>query len=447
MPFGAAASFFRTGKFFIKEATALNILTMGSRGSRVQLLQLALNRAGVGVLTLDGVFGMATRCALRRFQSQNGLAADGVAGCATSAALMPYYTGFASVRLHRGDTFFKLSEQYGTPLHAILTANPGTDPERLRVGESVVVPLPFNIVPTETDYNSELVGYCVRGLAARYPFIKTGQLGKSVMGRPLWYIALGGGEKRLFYSAAHHANEWITIPVLLRFAELYAKAYAENGSVFGHPARELFESASIYIAPCVDPDGVDLVTGALPNGEFLRTARRIAEDYPAYFFPSGWKANILGVDLNLQYPAGWERARDNKLAQGISGPAPADYVGAAPLTAPESRAMYNFTLSLAPELILAYHTQGEVIYWRYLDYEPPRARKIAESLAAVSGYAALSTPYASGFAGFKDWFIQDFNRPGYTVEAGLGVNPLPISQFDEIFAANLGILASAPLLI
>ena len=50
------------------------------------------------------------------------------------------------------------------------------------------------------------------------------------------------------------------------------------------------------------------------------------------------------------------------------------------------------------------------------------------------------TPYASGHAGYKDWFIQDFNRPGYTIEAGLGENPLPLSQFDTIYRENLGIL-------
>ena len=128
-------------------------------------------------------------------------------------------------------------------------------------------------------------------------------------------------------------------------------------------------------------------------------------------------------------------------------PAPADYVGSAPLSAPESRAMYDYTLSLSPKLILAYHTQGKVIYWRYLDYEPAGSREIADTFAAVSGYAVEDTPYASGFAGYKDWFIQNFNRPGYTIEAGIGQNPLPISQFDEIFSDNLGILTLAPLLI
>jgi g-D-glutamyl-meso-diaminopimelate peptidase len=74
-----------------------------------------------------------------------------------------------------------------------------------------------------------------------------------------------------------------------------------------------------------------------------------------------------------------------------------------------------------------------VIYWKYLDFEPPRSREIAALFSAVSGYALELTPYAAGFAGYKDWFIQDFNRPGYTVEAGKGVNPLPIGDFNAIY--------------
>ena len=57
-----------------------------------------------------------------------------------------------------------------------------------------------------------------------------------------------------------------------------------------------------------------------------------------------------------------------------------------------------------------------------------------------SGYSVEDTPYASGFAGYKDWFIQDYNRPGYTIEVGLGESPLPLSQFDSIYRDNVGIL-------
>ena len=50
-------------------------------------------------------------------------------------------------------------------------------------------------------------------------------------------------------------------------------------------------------------------------------------------------------------------------------------------------------------------------------------------------------PYASGHAGFKDWFILEYDKPGYTIECGLGENPLPISEFDEIYPAVRALLA------
>ena len=95
--------------------------------------------------------------------------------------------------------------------------------------------------------------------------------------------------------------------------------------------------------------------------------------------------------------------------------------------------------------MLAYHTQGNVIYWKYLNFEPEGSRALAERFAAVSGYVCEDTPYASGFAGYKDWFIQNFDRPGYTIECGLGESPLPLSQFESIWNANLGILTLAAL--
>ena len=65
---------------------------------------------------------------------------------------------------------------------------------------------------------------------------------------------------------------------------------------------------------------------------------------------------------------------------------------------------------------------------------------IGNEFSRVSGYSLEQTPFNSSFAGYKDWFIQNYNLPGYTVEVGKGVNPLPISQFDEIYSDILGIL-------
>ena len=146
------------------------------------------------------------------------------------------------------------------------------------------------------------------------------------------------------------------------------------------------------------------------------------------------------MDLNLQFPANWERAKQIKFAQGFTRPAPRDYVGTAPLVAPEAIAVYNFTRQHNFRLILAYHTQGRIIYWKYLNYLPDASYYIGEQFSQSSGYSLEETPYGSSFAGYKDWFIQTYNRPGYTIEAGIGQNPLPISQFDEIYQDNLGIL-------
>ena len=91
-------------------------------------------------------------------------------------------------------------------------------------------------------------------------------------------------------------------------------------------------------------------------------------------------------------------------------------------------------------MVLAYHTQGKAIYWQFQNYTPSNSLAIGTAFANSSGYTLEDTPYNSSFAGDEDWFIQQYRRPGFTIEAGLGQNPLPISQFNEIYQDNLGIL-------
>ena len=138
--------------------------------------------------------------------------------------------------------------------------------------------------------------------------------------------------------------------------------------------------------------------------------------------------------------------KELNLHKVIHGPAPRDFVGFGPLTEPEALALYNFTLIHNFRLILAYHSQGEVIYWKYGDFLPKDSEKIGKKFAEVSGYTLDLTPPESAYAGYKDWFIQEYNRPGYTVEVGLGTNPLPISQFDRIYNDNIGILVLGAIL-
>lgn len=391
------------------------------------LTELALQRAGFG--------------SLAEFQRKNGLPATGREDVLTLQALMPFLTGFVRYRVQPGDTYSALAPRYGTTVRAIITANPNQDPATLRVGQFLTVPYGFPVVPQTVPFTYQVLCLCLQGLSARYPFLTVNAFDETAYGRKLWQIAVGLGRRKVLYNAAHHANEWITTPLLLRFLEEYAQAISEAGKVFGYAAQELYQKTTLHLVPMVDPDGVELVTGGLqPQDPGYSQAQAIAANYPQIPFPDGWKANLRGVDLNLNYPAGWEQARENKYSQGYTGPAPRDFVGFSPLDQPETAGLAALTRRLNPRLTLSYHSQGNVIYWKYLNIEPPDARRIGEDFAAVSGYTLEDVPYASGFAGYKDWFILTYDRPGYTVEVGSGSNPLPLSQLPQLYARNLGIL-------
>lgn len=392
--------------------------------------ELALRRAGAADL--------------KEFQKREGLFPSGQEDALTVQRLQPYLLGYERYMVKPGDSFFRLAQQYGTSVQAILTANPDLDPKRLSIGQYLIIPFGFPVVPTDLPFTSELLELCIHGLTVRYPFITQRRIATTAYGRAVRVLKIGQGDRSLLYNASHHANEWITTPLLMKFLEEYARAISEKSSIFRMDAERLFRGTQLYLVPMVDADGVDLVTGAItPSSREYVIARQIAAYFPSIPFPDGWKANLRGVDLNLNYPASWEQARENKFALGFDRPAPRDYVGGAPLDQPESAAMAYLTRLTAPYLTLSYHTQGEVIYWEFMDIEPPNARAIGERFAQLSGYTLEDTPFASGFAGYKDWFIQEFNLPGYTIEVGLGENPLPLSQFDSIYQKNLGILTTA----
>ena len=302
------------------------------------------------------------------------------------------------------------------------------------------------IVKTDVPMTAALCEETILKLVETYPFLRTEVLTTTAFDRNVRTLTVGRGERKVIFSAAHHANEWITTPVILKFVEELAEAIQTGGQIWGVPGSTIDRNVTIITVPMVDPDGVDLVTGAIVPGSLqYEIARNLGDNYPDIPFPEGWKANLLGVDLNLQYPAGWLRAREIKFSQGFTRPGPRDYVGRAPLNQKESRALAELTRDVDPALVLAYHTQGKVIYWQFMDYFVPGARELAEEFARVSGYAMEDTPFESSFAGYKDWFIQDFQRPGFTIEVGEGENPLPLSQFDEIYRDNLGILVTAAL--
>ncbi len=338
-----------------------------------------------------------------------------------------------SYTITQGDSLWQIAQSKNLPLNAILLVNPEIQPSRLRIGQTIQVPqrLTWRLVNGQQNYDYSMMMNDIKKLQTAYPFLQSTPIGNSVLAQPIPEILIGNGSKRIHYNGSFHANEWITTPTIMTFLNDYLLALTNQTTIRGLSMGPLYNQTTLSLVPMVNPDGVNLVINGPPANEALKN-KLIAWNNNSTNF-SGWKANINGVDLNDQFPAKWELEN----ARNPQTPGPRDYGGEAPLTQPEAIAMADLTRNSNFAWVLAFHTQGRVIYWGFENLEPPESQTMVEEFSRVSGYEPIQS--ANSYAGYKDWFIQDWRRPGFTIELGSGTNPLPIRQFDTIYQEALGI--------
>ncbi|MHA7963436.1 M14 family metallopeptidase [Paenibacillus sp. CAU 1782] len=336
-----------------------------------------------------------------------------------------------------GDSLWRIASANGISVDLLLRSNPGASSGNLAIGSVLLVPqrITRRIIHAERPYTYAGLTEDLNALIALYPFLRRDTMGKSVMGKDIPELRVGHGSRIVHFNGSIHANEWITTSVLMLFLNDYLLALSSGADIRDVSTYPLYLETTLSLVPMVNPDGVNLVIDGAPESEPYRSSV-IAINGGSNSF-SGWKANIAGVDLNKQFPALWER----DAVLGPQEPSPRDFSGTAPLTEPEVRGLADLTRRSNFALVLAFHTQGEVIYWGFQGLEPPESAILAARFAAASGYEAIR--FVDSTAGYKDWFIQDWRRPGFTLELGSGINPLPLSQLPDMYDKTLGIMLIA----
>lgn len=260
------------------------------------------------------------------------------------------------------------------------------------------------------DYQFQLRAVC--RLAERY---RVRVIGKSLCGRRIFALSRGNGAPCPLVSAGFHGTEYLTVLTALRFAQEY-------------------RGNNICIVPCVNPDGTEIALhGAAAAGQWRRFVAGTGD-------AQRWQANARGVDINHNFDADWQSVRRREREAGILCPASTRFGGVRPESEPETRAMTRLCRQMLFSRVLALHSQGREIYCDFGACTPCQSLSLAEKMAAAGEYrTAEPEPMATG-GGFKDWFIRWFHRSGFTVEMGLGKNPLPLADFPEEYPRVKAIL-------
>lgn len=276
----------------------------------------------------------------------------------------------------------------------------------------------------------------IKDLEKRY-HLDLMSIGQSEKGKNIWAVKLGKGKKSILINGSHHGREWLSTLLIMKMINAYAKAYESKLNIDGYSTHILDEVSLIFV-PLLNPDGIQI-----QQGDF--SAFDLQEKWALFRMNnfstnwSRWKANGRGIDLNRQYPAGW-----NELDTNTQAPNYQFYKGKKPLQASESKALVHFTKQIKPILAVSYHTSGREIFWYY--HNKPenilRDYSLAEKTAVLTGYN-LSIPekHANG-SGYTDWFITEFERPAMTIELSYLVDETspPLEVIYEEWNRNRAVL-------
>ncbi len=294
------------------------------------------------------------------------------------------------------------------------------------------------IVNPNKTYTYSQLGKDITALKKAYPdLIQVKTIGTSEYGRKIYAVGLGKGSANVFINGSHHAREWLTTSLNMVMIEKYAAAYKGNKKISGFNAKNLLNSSTIWFVPMVNPDGVTLQQQGLKAFPKSTHKAIIKMNNGSKNFKR-WKANAKGIDLNRQYNADWKNIKNSP-----KSPSYKNYKGKTPESAKEVKAIVKFVNQINPEMSVAYHSSGRILYWNYKQSKTNynRDHVYAKKVGKMTGYSLVYPGKNPSGGGFTDWFISAKKKPGLTPEIGKYVyeTNLPVSEFPQVWKENQGV--------
>lgn len=222
-------------------------------------------------------------------------------------------------------------------------------------------------------------------------------MGKSGLGREIFLIKIGNGEKKCLVLSSIHGREQVTSLFIMKsLLEL----------------QEIKKNSSLFVVPMVNPDGVEISLG-----------REMPEVKIEDFKPELFKNNANNINLNANFPYFFEKVPDCR--QG----------GVSPASESETQAIINLCEKENFTSAISLHVRGNCIFWRDSgNGEVKGDFNLSESLSEKCSFELISpTEKVEDYSGgFENWFRYKFHRPALCVEL-VEDEAIPYSAMCESF--------------
>ena len=270
--------------------------------------------------------------------------------------------------------------------------------------------------PQPIDYGA--VQSLLTALCGRYACLRRTVIGRSLLGREIPAVVLSADvpQERVLLVSALDAQEWLTALLVLRLCEETCSHLRAHLKLCDVSLTRGLKGRQIWFVPLPNPDGVEIARyGSIAAGAYAATAASRGADVPGQ-----WRGNAVGVPICSNFTAGWEELQAFPQKNGEN-----------PAVQPETAALCDLCrrVSFRHAVVLGY---GEGIGWQAGTDTPPHSRMMAQVLSAVSGLPPARSVDGREFAA---WFIRTCHRPALTIGMEAGAPPLPLRQFETMYAA------------